>query len=243
MAAGTFSVSHALGIPHEYDPIAGAALVAVVLTVVGIGVHTKLRKIDDHVLPEPKITLVNIAASIANMWRGMLESIIGHGGEKYLAFIASTFCFILLMNLMGLVPGFPHPTGNLSTNAAMAVTVFVVYNALGFKEHGIGYLKQLTGGVSPKGYGILLGALMTAIALLMIGIEIMGHAIRPVSLSLRLWGNMTGDHALVGVFSSIFPIGLPIVFMAMGVFVSVIQALVFTLLSTVYIKLAVSHDH
>jgi len=118
----------------------------------------------------------------------------------------------------------------VATNAAMAGTIFVYYNYSGFKEHGIGYLKHFTGPV-------------IWLAWLMLPIELIGHLVRPVSLSLRLAGNITGDHLVLGIFTDLTHFVIPIVFVGLGVFVAFVQAFVFTLLSTIYVSMAVSHDH
>jgi len=244
MSENSPNLFHALGVPHEYNHVAGAIVVAGALTVIGLKVRASLSNLDDEkILPAPRVTLVNISSSIVELWRGLLDSIVGHGADKYVPIVGTTFLFILMSNLMGLIPGFLPPTENINTNAAMAIVIFILYQALGFKENGIGYLKQFTGGLPPAGYGLGLTIFLSLIACLLVVIEVVGHAIRPLSLSLRLWGNIFGDHTLVGAFFGIFPLFLPILFMALGVFVSLVQAFVFSLLSTVYIKLAVSHDH
>lgn len=147
----------------------------------------------------------------------------------YLPLMGTLFIFILVNNLLGVVPGFLPATSEISTNTAMSLIIFIVFNAAGFKANGLGYLKHL------------LGPIM-AIAPLMLVLETIGILVRPVSLSLRLFGNMNGDHTVFGVFSELIPIGVPAVFLGMGVFVSFIQAFVFTLLSVIYIALSVG-DH
>jgi F-type H+-transporting ATPase subunit a len=108
--------------------------------------------------------------------------------------------------------------------------VFLVYNYFGFKEHGISYLKQFAGPV-------------LWLAPLMFVIELLSHLFRPMSLSIRLFGNMFGDHMVLSIFSGLVPLIVPIIFMILGIVVSLIQAFVFSALSSVYIALAVSHEH
>jgi F-type H+-transporting ATPase subunit a len=242
MAVGN-SVFQLVGISHEYNAVAGAGLVALSLTGLGLHIRSKLKNIDDHVLPEEKTSILNISTTIVGALRGLLNDVVGHGAEKFLSVIGTTFLFILLCKLTGLIPGFLPATDNINTNLAVGLFIFIAYQFMGFKEHGIGYLKQFTGGLPPKGYPVGITAVLSGIAILMVFIELIGHAIRPVSLSLRLWGNINGDHTLVGVFLGIVPLFLPMVFMLLGLFVSCVQAVVFALLSTVYFKLAVSHDH
>ena len=132
-------------------------------------------------------------------------------------------------NLLALIPGFLPPTATLKTTLALAVLVFVLTHVFGVREHGIKYFKHFMGPI-------------WWLAPLMIPIEIVSHLARPVSLSMRLLGNIAADHAVVLAFFAIFPLLLPVPFLVMGVFVSVVQAVVFSLLTTVYIGTAVSHE-
>lgn len=241
--AGGSTVFQLVGVDPHYNHVAAAALAGGILTGVGLVVRSKLNKIDEHILPEPKLTIVNFSCTIVQTFKKLLDDMIGHGAEKYVPLIVTTFLFILVNNLLGVVPGLYAGTLNLNTNLAIALFIFLSYNYFGFKEHGIGYLKQLMGGLPPKNAKGGLKAFLMLIGVAMIAIETIGHVIRPVSLSLRLWGNLNGDHTLVEVFLGIVPVFIPVIFLGLGIFVSLIQALVFSLLSSVYIKLAVSHDH
>ena len=233
-----------VGVPHEYNHVVGAAVVTTVLTAAGFRVRAKLRNLDANILPEPRISLVNLSTTIVGGIRGLLDGMIGHGSDKYIPLIGSIFFFILLSNLSGLIPGFPPPTENINTNFALALVSWVAFLWAGFSEHGVGYIKQFTGGLPPKGYGAGITALLSLIAVLVFALEFFGQVvIRPLSLTLRLWGNINGDHTLISVFNGLVPLLIPCVFLILGILVSLIQAVVFSLLSAVYIKLAVSHDH
>ena len=129
-----------------------------------------------------------------------------------------------------MIPGFLPPTGNLNTTLACGALIFVMYNYYGVKEHGISYLKHFMGPV-------------VFLAPLMIIIEIISHIVRPISLSLRLFMNITGDHMVMGVFTNLTHFVIPIMFLGLGIFVSFLQAFIFTMLSTIYIALAEAHDH
>lgn len=242
MAAGV-NLFEVVGVPHTHLPIAGGLLTAGVLTGLGLYVRTKLRRIDDHLLPEPRANILNMAVGLFAALRNMAHSIIGHGSDKFLPIIATIFLFILFSNLSGIVPGVTPATESLLTGLAVAAVVFVTYQYFGIREHGFGYLKHFTGGLPPKGFGVVMTIVLSAIACLLFVIEIVGHVFRPISLSFRLWGNINADHTLVGVFHGLIPLIIPIVFLAFGVFVSFIQAFVFSVLATVYYKLSVSHDH
>ncbi len=143
----------------------------------------------------------------------------------YFPLFATLFIYILASNLIGLVPGFLPPSADMSNNLAMALVVFVVFNVAGFRKHGLGYLKHMLGPLLP-------------LAPLIFVLEVLDILVRPLSLSLRLLGNMTGDHLVFGIFSQLVPVGVPALFLGVGMFVSFIQAFVFTLLSVVYVALA-----
>jgi F-type H+-transporting ATPase subunit a len=242
VAAGV-TLFELLSIDSKMIPSVGAGVVAVALTGVGLVVKSKLKNPENHIVPDPKPGLVNFMMSIVAYFRGLLDTIIGHGSDRYLTIVCGTFLFILFSNYSGLLPGWLPPTESLYTNLAMAGFIFVFYNLLGLKEHGFHYFKQFTGGLPPSGYNIGLTLVLVGIAGLIIVIEVVGHVFRVASLSLRLFGNMYGDHTLLGTVSGLVPLIVPVGALALGMFVGLIQALVFSLLTTVYIKLAVSHDH
>lgn len=242
MAAG-HTVYDLLNVPHGYEHVAAAAITGAAVIGIGLVVRAKLRDEEKNILPEPKWNLLNSAVEIVKVFRGLLHGMIGHGSDRYLPLIVSTFLFILMSNLSGMVPGFLPSTENINNNFAMAVFVFVAYQFFGLREHGVSYFKQFTGGLPGSGYGAVMTLILSLIASLIFLIELIGHIVRPFSLSLRLWGTISGDHALVGVLNGLVPLFIPILALGLGLLVSVVQALVFSLLSTVYIKLAVSHDH
>lgn len=150
---------------------------------------------------------------------------------KSIFFLTGTFAaFIFLNNAIGLIPGFNPPTDQFNTTIVLGLTAFIAYNVLGIQEHGLSYFKQFLG---PVWY----------LYWLMLPIEIISHLVRPISLALRLFGNITGDHKVGGVFFSLFMWGLPLPFLGLGLFVAGMQTFVFLLLTLVYMQMAVSHDH
>ncbi|ADV83270.1 F0F1 ATP synthase subunit A [Terriglobus saanensis] len=161
---------------------------------------------------------------------GQGESIVGHGYERFTAYLTAIFLFILLSNLLGLVPGLESPTANPVVPLGLAIATFAYYHYHGIRENGGGYVKQFLGPVwwlSP----------------LMLLIEIVSHFARVLSLTVRLWANMLAGDLLTLAFFSLVPIGIPLVFLGLHLGVAVIQAYVFMLLATVYLSLAVSHEH
>jgi F-type H+-transporting ATPase subunit a len=163
--------------------------------------------------------------------QNMADEIIGHGGRRYVAMIGTLGIFVAVCNLLGLIPGFATPTARIQVTLGCAVTAFLYYNFHGIRQHGIiGYLKHLAGP-------------MLAIAVLMFPIELIGNIGRLLSLSVRLYANMLVGDILEGVFTRIVPIAVPAVFMALHIFVSLLQAYIFMLLPAIYISLAVSEEH
>lgn len=160
----------------------------------------------------------------------MLDGFIGHNGRKYFPVMAGFAFFILASNLITNVPGFQPPTGDLNTTVALGVMSFITYNFIGVRAQGGAYFKQFLG--DP-----------VWLAPLMIPIEILSHLSRPLSLSIRLFGNIFAEHTLAGVFFILLPVGLPLVFAPLGVFVAFMQTFVFTMLSMVYIAGALEHGH
>ena len=150
---------------------------------------------------------------------------------KSVFFLTGTFTgFIFFNNAIGQIPGFNPPTDQFNTTIVLGLTTFVAYHILGIKEHGLKYIKQFLG---PAWY----------LAWLMFPIEIISHCVRPLSLALRLFGNITGDHRVGLVFFGMIPLIVPLPFLALGLFVAGIQTFVFLLLTLVYMQMAVSHDH
>jgi F-type H+-transporting ATPase subunit a len=162
---------------------------------------------------------------------GMVEGTLGKAdARRYFWLLGAVFLYIFVSNLMSVLPGGLPPTDNINTNAAMAIVVVLVYVFEGIRRTGAGFFKHMMGPV-------------WWLAPLIFAIEALGvFAIRPMSLSLRLFGNITGDHMVFGIMSDQIPVLVPSIFLGLGIWVSFLQAFVFTLLSAVYIMLSVGHD-
>jgi F-type H+-transporting ATPase subunit a len=162
---------------------------------------------------------------------GLAEQSIGHGYQRFQAFVTCIFLFVLTCNLSGLIPGLAAPTMSPWVPLALATAVFVYYNFYGIREQGpIGYIKHFCGPI-------------WWIAWLMLPIELISHTARLLSLTVRLWANMYAGDLVTLVFFSLFPVGATLPFMALHILVSVVQALVFTLLAMIYLGQAVAHEH
>ncbi len=197
-------------------------LVMVVLIVVALAASKAIKLVPTG--------LQNLMESVLTGIADLIEETMGPKGKAYFPLLATFALFILVSNLIALIPGFYPPTANLNTNAALALTVFVMTHAVGIKEHGLSYLKHFMGPI-------------LVLAPLIFIIEIIGHLARPLSLSLRLFGNMYGHEIVLMIFIGLVPFLLPVPMMLMGVLVAFIQTFVFTLLAMIYIAGAMEEAH
>lgn len=190
-----------------------------------------LRRTEDKgLVPPRKMNLRNFFEYLAESLYGFVEGGMGeHNAKRFYPLIGSLFVFILFSNLFALVPGFSAPTDTLKTNVGIAALVFVATHVYGVKEHGAAYFKHFLG-PSP------------ALIPLMLPIELVSHIARPISLAVRLMGNMMADHKVVMSFFALVPILVPLPFMLLGLLVCLIQAVVFSTLAMVYISMAIEHE-
>ena len=242
-------LEHSLVIVELFNKIIGKPL-ASLLGMVGINVADPEHLFPDYIvmslivafllvlilgLASRKIQLVpskrqSLLELIIEAFENLLVDIIGKEGKKFLPMIATIGLFILFCNLLGLIPGFMAPTSKLNVTVGCALVVFVYYHWQGIKSQGIfRYLKHFTGPIP-------------LLAPLMLPIEIISHFSRPVSLSIRLFGNIFAEEMLILTIASIIPFFLPLPFMAVAIFTSIIQAFVFVLLACIYIAGAVAHE-
>ncbi len=173
----------------------------------------------------------NVLELFVDFLRDVIKENIPHDGEKYLPIAGAFFFFIALCNLCGTFFFLQPPTSNLNTTFALSITCFVFFNAAGIRAHGLGgYLKHFMG---PS----------LALAVLVFPIEMLGNFARALSLAMRLYGNIFGEHTATGEFVKLLPIIIPMPMNALGIFTALLQAYVFTLLATVYIGGAIAHEH
>ncbi|MBI2608555.1 MAG: F0F1 ATP synthase subunit A [Deltaproteobacteria bacterium] len=185
---------------------------------------------EKKLFPDEGFSLRNILEVIIEGLLSFIKSILGEKGVLYFPLLGTLFIFIFTANILGLIPGFLPPTSHIIVNLGCSLVVFVYYNYLGFKLNGTAYLKHFMGPV-------------IWLAPLMVVVEVIGHSVRPASLALRLFGNINGDHMLVGTIGHLVPLGATIPFLFLGLFVSFLQAFIFTLLTMVYISMSTAHDH
>jgi len=158
------------------------------------------------------------------------EQIIGHGSERFTSYLTALGLFILLANLMGIIPGLESPTANAVVPLGFALVTFIYYHYQGVRANGFAYAKQFLGPVWWL-YPLLLP------------IEIISHCARVLSLTVRLYANMFAGDLVTLAFFSLVPVGIPLIFLGLHLGVAVVQAYVFFLLAAIYLSLAVAHEH
>jgi F-type H+-transporting ATPase subunit a len=191
--------------------------------------YRQLKRTEDEIVPEPKFTFRNFVEILVERLSDIIVDTMGPRGKEFTLIVGTLALFILFNNLSGLVPGFLPATDNVNTTFACSLTVFVMTHYYGFREHGIRYLKQFVG---PFWW----------LAPLMVPIELIGHLARPLSLGMRLFGNITGDHIVTTIFFGLVPLIIPLPVMFLGLFVAFVQTFVFMLLSMAYFSGAISHE-
>lgn len=163
--------------------------------------------------------------------RNMAHEVVGEHGGRYVALVGTLGLFIVLCNLMGLLPTFRSPTANPAVPLGCSVIVFLHYNYRGFRERGFfGYLRQLCGP-------------LLAVAFLMFPVEVFSNVLRMLSLTARLYANMLAGGLVDSIFTRLVPIGAPVLFMLLHTFESLLQAYIFMILPLLYISLAVAEEH
>jgi len=218
---------------YGIDPHPGmdALFVSIMLILLAYFAGRKYRK-TEMVEPDGKISLGNTLEFVISGLLNLFSGIIHHPGTaRKMFFMLGTFAFFILgNNLIGAVPGFNPPTDQFNVTIVLGLTTFLTAHFLGIKAHGFSYIKKFMGPV-------------WWLAPLIFPIELISHLVRPLSLSIRLFGNMTGDHKVVAAFFALVALGLPIPFMGLGIFIAFLQTFVFILLSAVYFQDALDHPH
>lgn len=228
-------ILHAL---HEWETVFFAFVAGAILVTISFFATRNVKMI-----PDP---LQNAVEAAVEALENMVVGIMGPKGRKYVPFIGTLFFYILLQNYFGMIPGFMAPTSSLSTTAGLAISVFFYVQFIGLKEGGLwGYIHHLMG--SPQdGVG-------WAMVPLNLPLHILEEFIKPMSLALRLFGNILGEDSLIAAFVGLgilslavihSPIGLPLQlpFLMLSMLLGLIQALVFALLTTIYISLILPHE-
>ncbi|MBI3071952.1 MAG: F0F1 ATP synthase subunit A [Deltaproteobacteria bacterium] len=266
------SIQHALGLSfiekshvHYIEHVTGAIFLLFVVSYLVFSARRQIARAaatGDALVPDARFTARNFFEVLSSAVLNLMKDIIGPEAKRFFPLIATLAIFIFMSNVLGLIPGFVPPTDNLNTTAACGLIVFLFYQAYGVRatwehlvhereHHGhtklsagakvalwpLAFLKYLSHFANPVGawWGYFLAPLMFPI-------EIISHFARPMSLALRLMGNIMGDHKVFGIFLGIVPLVVPMPFLVLGSLVAVIQTFVFCLLSTVYVSMAVAHE-
>ena len=246
----------------ENPHVAAGAVGALILILASIVYRIVAPKLtaetgnDRDFVPPANFGIRNIFDLVGEFVQNTAKDIIGSHYHKYLPLLIFIFSWTLLNNLLGMLPGLGSATDNLNTTIAMGICVFIYYNFQGFKSHGFKYLEHYT--------GHLHGVMLFALGWLMLPIELISNAARPITLGIRLRSNIYGDHTIYGVFTELFgklgemltehfgvvgkgagflisSLG-PVPIVLLGILVCVIQAFVFTLLTTIYVGMATAHE-
>jgi F-type H+-transporting ATPase subunit a len=214
------------------NPVAMELLVVLILTVLFVAVRARLSV-------ERPGGLQHTFEGINSFIDGLAHEIIGHHSSKFVPYLTALALFILLCNLLGIIPGLESPTGVPAVPLGCALLTWLYYHYAGLRENGvIGYLKHFIG--PQEGMPLMVRILLPS---LLFPIEIFSHLARVLSLTVRLFANMFAGEMVTLVFFSLVPLGLPIVFEGLHIGVSFIQTYIFVLLAAVYLGEAVAHEH
>lgn len=208
---------------HIPDYLVFCALIVLIVLAIGLAVRSRLSVDNPGTL---QILLEDVVGFVDTQ----LENVIGHGkGRAFLPMCGGIFVFILLANLMGQVPGLGAPTSNINVPLGCALTVWLYYHIQGVRAQGIvSYLKHFA---APPGIPVFLAPIM-------LPIEVISHLSRVLSLTLRLFGNIFGEHLVVLIIASIVPLVFPLPIQMLGLIVGPLQAFIFMMLTAIYLSAA-----
>jgi F-type H+-transporting ATPase subunit a len=214
----------------SFEPVVAALFVAVVVLALALMARARLVQLDDAVIPDDRLSLRTFMEVFLGYFYDLAKSMMGPDrAKKYFPVIGAAAIFVFFSNVMALLPGMPVATSNLNITLGCALVVFILFNIFGLQQNGWAYIKHLAG---PAWY----------LAILVFPIELISLCVRPVTLAVRLMLNMSVDHLILGIFAGLVALVVPIPFMVLGCLVVLIQTLVFTLLTTIYISLATEHE-
>ena len=220
----------ALHVPPQYPqaPISNSIAMEIMVILLMLVFFAIIRA---NLSVERPGTMQHLAEIMDDFVSGQTEDVIGHKAPQFASYLATLFLFILVMNLFGLIPTLDAPTATVTVPLGLAVVTWIYYHIHGVKKHG------------PFKYGLHFFGPVWWLGWLMLPIEILSHLARMLSLTVRLWANMFAGDLITLVFLSLVPILLPVVFLGLHVFVSLLQAYIFMLLAIVYLQGAVAEEH
>jgi F-type H+-transporting ATPase subunit a len=229
-AFGDSVIKHEAPTWRSFEPMAAALFVTLLVLGIALRVRSRLQNPDDAIVPEDQLTLRTFMEAFLGYFYDLAKSVMdAERAKKYFPLIGTAAMFVFFSNVLALIPGFPVATSSLSITLGCAIVVFVCFNAYGLATNGFSYVAHLAG---PAWY----------LAWLVFPIEVISLTVRPITLAVRLMLNMSVDHLILGIFLSLVAALIPIPVMILGCLIILIQTLVFTLLTCIYIGLATEHE-
>ncbi len=231
---------------HHYTiswVLQAAVLAGAILMAAGLVVRRQLAVADRGLLPDEGVSVRNVLEVLVDWLADLARSVMGDEYRRYFPIVGTIFFFVLVSNLMGLVPGVGGSTSDTNVTTAWAILSFAVYNYVGVRTHRWKYIYQFMG---PSLVEWKIGGRTFHVRLLawfFLPLEILLHLVRILTLSLRLLANMFADHSIIAVWIVLVPVAIPAVFMGLGLLIAILQAFVFALLSMIYIGLALEEPH
>lgn len=214
----------------SFEPLAASLFVVAVVLVVTLLARTKLADANEAVIPDDRLTLRTFMEAFLGFFYDLAKGAMdAERAKRYFPIIGTAATFVFFANVMALVPGMPVATSNLNITFGCGLVVFLWFNAYGLMTNGTSYIKHLAG---PAWW----------LAPLIFPIEVISLCVRPITLGVRLMINMAVDHLILGLFMGLIAVLVPIPLMLLGILVVVVQTMVFTLLTCVYIGLATEHE-
>jgi len=215
---------------QSFEPLVGSLFIFVLILLMSLRVRSRLNRTDEALVPEDSLTLRTFMETFLGYFYDLAKSVMdADRAKRYFPLIGTSALFVFTANLLALIPGLPVATSHLNITLGCAAVVFILFNAYGLMTNGWSYVAHLAG---PAWY----------LVPLIFPIELISLCVRPVTLAIRLMVNMTADHLMLGLFLSLVALIVPLPIMLLGCLVVLIQTLVFTLLTCIYIGLATEHE-
>jgi F-type H+-transporting ATPase subunit a len=216
---------------HSFEPLAASLFVFALVIVLAVVARARLANADEAVIPDDTLTLRTFVEAFLSFFYDLAKSAMdADRAKRYFPLIGTAATFVFFSNVLALIPGMPVATSNLNVTLGCGIVVFLWFNAYGLLTNGWSYVAHLAG---PKWW----------LAPLIFPIEVISLCVRPVTLGVRLMINMAVDHLILGLFMGLIALIVPIPLMLLGILVVVVQTMVFTLLTCVYIGLATEEAH
>lgn len=215
--------------PH-YTHIASAVLAMIIIFILANFARLALNNSPQPEKLSPKFSIKAVFEMLIDFVEAISRMVLGESNHFSVPIFATIFLIIFINNLICLIPGLMASTQNINTTLSFGIFSFLLYNFYGFKANGWNYFKQFLGPI-------------IFLAPLMLVVELVSHIVRPFSLGLRLSGNLEGDHTVLSIFLDLLPVGVPVIFYFLAIFICFIQAFVFMILSMIYLSMSMAHDH